>query len=152
MYFRWCFVNDLPFFFKTAMMLVGYFIKTNFTPYVRLNRNFKTTLKLLKQITIYPRYMKMARSIMREKSEVHTVIMGHTHLSEMGHFSSKRLYFNTGTWNSIASLDAGLHESITKLTYVLVDLDVENSKLRDASLNVWMGKWRPYRSEYSLSS
>lgn len=152
MYFRWSFFNDLPYFLKTAIMLLEYFIKTNFTPYVKLNRNFKTTLKLLKQITIYPRYIRMARTIMKEHPDVHTVVMGHTHLCEWGRFPLGKMYFNTGTWNSIPSLDAAMHESITKLTYVFIDLDQKNNTVRDASLNVWMGKWRPYREEYSVNT
>ena len=106
----------------------------------------------MKQITIYPKYGKKAKSILRRNPQIHTVIMGHTHVVEWRRFPEGKYYFNSGTWNSIPSIDAGLHESMTKLTYVKVDLHTDTQTLRGASLNVWQGKWRPYREEISTNS
>ncbi len=150
-YLKWCLVHDFAFFVKMAIMVAKYIIETNFDAYTKQNRNFKTTLKVLKQITIYRRYEKMAKSILRKNPSIHTVVMGHTHLQEWRRFPEGRFYFNTGTWNSIPSIDAAMHQSQTHLTYCLLDVHEKTASLRSGSLNLWYGKWRPYKEEVTTN-
>jgi len=150
-YIKWCLFHDLAFFLKMSVIVSKYLIESNFDIYVRENRNFKTTLKILKQITIYPRYEKKAKSILKKDITLHTVVMGHTHLQEWRRFPEGKYYFNTGTWNPIPSIDAGLHQDSTCLTYCLLDIHKETSSLREGSLNVWQGRWRPFKSETSTN-
>ena len=150
-YIKWCVIHDLGFFLKMSLIVIKYLFQTNFDVYLKDNRNFKTTLKILKQITIYPRYEKKAKSILKRDLELHTVVMGHTHLQEWRRFPEGKYYFNTGTWNPIPSIDAGLHQDSTHLTYCMLDIHKETSSLREGSLNVWQGKWRPFKSEVSTS-
>ena len=151
-YISWCLIHDFLFFVRMTIYVLKYFISTNFDHYVSQNRNFKTSAKILKQITIYPRYEKKAKSILKRNQDLHTVIMGHTHVVEWRRFPEGKYYFNSGTWNSIPSIDAGLHENMTNLSYVSIDLHVKSRTIRSASLNVWQGKWRPYREEVSTSN
>ncbi len=146
-YITWCLIHDTAFFFRLIAKVVGYVIQTSFDTYVRQNRNFKTSMAILKQITIYPKYEKKAKAILRKKKHLHTVIMGHTHLQEWRRFPEGRYYFNTGTWNPIPSMDAGLHESAKNLTYCLLEVHEKSGTLRKGALNVWQGKWRPFREE-----
>lgn len=148
-YVSWCLLHDFTFFWTMAVTIIVYFIKTNRGEYTKQNRNIKTTATVLKQITMYPRYYAQARRILSRYSELHTIIMGHTHVLEWRRYPEGKFYFNTGTWNSIPSMDAGLTESITKLTYVLMDVDTHNHIVRHASLNEWQGTWKPYRSQVS---
>lgn len=46
-------------------------------------------------------------------------------------------------------MDAGLHKSITNLSYVCVEINEKKREIQNAFLNVWQGKWRPYREEIS---
>ena len=151
-YIKWCLLHDIVFFFRMAWIVIKYLIATNFDVFLKQNRNFKTSINILKQITIYPKYEKKAKSILKKNKALNVVIMGHTHLVEWRRFPEGKFYFNTGTWNSIPSIDAGLHESTTSLTYVLVDIETKNNMIKSASLNVWQGKWRPYREEISTDS
>lgn len=150
-YIRWTFINDFTFFLHMLATVMGYLWRTSFDAYTKQNRNFKTTLALLKQITIYPHYGRKARSILKRNSSIHTVVMGHTHLQEWRRYPEGRYYFNTGTWNMIPSMDAGLHDDQLKLTYVALDVHPKTQSLRNASLNVWQGKWRPFREEVTTT-
>lgn len=150
-YIKWTFFHDLPYFLKMAWIVIRYLIQTNQDIYTKQNRNFKTTIKLLKQVTIYPRYEKKAKSILRSNRHIHTVVMGHTHVQEWRRFPEGKYYFNTGTWNIIPTTDAGLHEANTHLTYCRLDIHKDSNTLRNGSLNSWQGKWRPFREEVSTN-
>lgn len=151
MYLKWCLVHDTFFAIRLIGLILKYFVKTNFKTYTKLNSNFKTTLKLLKQITIYPKFGKMAKKILKADPNCHTVVMGHTHIVEWRKFPENKYYFNSGTWNVISSLDVALHENQKNLTYVSIDLHVKTGIVRDASVKSWMGKWRPFRQEVKMS-
>ncbi|MBL6991649.1 MAG: hypothetical protein ISR65_17845 [Bacteriovoracaceae bacterium] len=142
---------DPLFFIQLFFILLKYFIETNLSAFTKQNQNFKTTVTLLKQVTIYPRYGKRAKAILNNNPELNTVIMGHTHLLEWRKFPGGKFYFNTGTWNSIPSTDEAMHQSLTKLSYVLIDVHVKSKTIKKASLNVWKGEWRPFREDVSLT-
>lgn len=146
-YIRWIFFHDFFFFLKMTKIVLSYLWETNKDIYTKQNRNFRTTLKLLKQITIYPNYEKMAKRVLKRRRHIHTVVMGHTHVQEWRRFPEGKFYFNTGTWNQIPSMDAGLHESNLHLSYCLLDVHEKSQTLRSGALNLWQGKWRPYLQE-----
>jgi len=146
-YIRWTFFHDIAFFIKMTFIVLKYLVTTNSDIFTKQNRNFKTTIKLLKQITIFPNYEKKAKNILRRKKHIHTVVMGHTHVQEWRRFPEGKYYFNTGTWNQIPTMDAGLHESNIHLSYCLLDVHEKSRTLRQGALNIWQGKWRPYVQE-----
>ncbi len=150
-YIKWTLIHDFTFFIKMLVIVMKYFIKTNFDTYNKHLRNFKTNLTILKQVTIYPRYESKAKSILRKRKDIHTVVMGHTHVAEWRRFPEGKYYFNTGTWNMIPSIDAALHANTATLTYVLIDVQTKTNTPREASLNVWQGSWRPFIEEIKLS-
>ena len=150
-YIKWTAMYDSGFFIKMLVIVMKYFIRTNFDTYTKHLRNFKTNLAILKQVTIYPRYEAKAKSILRKLKDVHTVVMGHTHVAEWRRFPEGKYYFNTGTWNMIPSIDAALHASTANLTYVLIDVQTTTNTPREASLNVWQGNWRPFIEEIKLN-
>lgn len=149
-YFKWCFFHDPRFFLKLLKMLLGYFIATNFSSYIKQNRNFKTTYNVLKQIAIYPQYAKKVKTILSKDESKGIVVMGHTHGLEWRKYPKDKYYLNSGTWNTIPSIDAGMHASVTKLTYILLDVHPKTGKLKDGGLREWKGKWRPFRDEVSI--
>ena len=148
-YIKWCLFYDFKFFWKMSYEVIRYLILSNFDEFIKQNRNFKTTASILKQITIYPLYGKKAKAILRRHPEIHTVIMGHTHVQEWLRFPDNKYYFNTGTWNHIPQLDAGVMEPSSKFTYVQVKVDKEKKILLNGTINLWQGTWKPYREEVS---
>lgn len=145
-YIKWTFFHDTMFFFWLLFKVVGYLISTQFDKYTRQNNNFKTSLKILKQVTVYPKYGQQAWRILRRKSQtIHTVVMGHTHITEWRKYKTGQLYLNSGTWNPIPSVDAGQHENHSKRTYVSIRMDKKNKTVQNACVNNWYGKWSPFR-------
>lgn len=151
-YVIWTIFHDIFFFFRMAYVVISYLITSNRDEFLKQNRNFKTTLKILKQITIYPKYEKKARSILKNNPLLKVVVMGHTHLIEWRKFPEGKIYFNTGTWNSIPTIDAAAHESNLALTYVLVDIHDKTNEIINAKMNVWQGTWKPFREKVNLES
>lgn len=149
-YVKWSMIHDFFFFWRLLMVVLKYFWNTRTEDYVKQNKNFRTSMSILKQITIYPRYEKKAKSILKRNPSLHTVVMGHTHLQEWRRFPEGKYYFNTGTWNPIPSMDAGLHDHVSKLTYCMIDVHSKTQTVRSAALNVWQGNWRPFREEISV--
>jgi UDP-2,3-diacylglucosamine pyrophosphatase LpxH len=150
-YVKWCLFYDFSFFWKMSYLVTRYLIQSNFDEFIKQNRNFKTTISILKQITIYPLYGKKAKAILRRHPEIHTVVMGHTHVQEWLRFPENKYYFNTGTWNHIPQLDAGQIEGHNKFTYVQIKVDKENKILLTGTINLWQGTWKPYREDVSAS-
>ena len=74
--------------------------------------------------------------------------MGYTHLVEWRRFPDGQLYFNTGTWNPIPNVDAGMHQERQQFTYVRVDST--NSEITYAGLNKWRGVWKPFKVEVEI--
>lgn len=148
-YVKWCLLYDFNFFWKMSYLVTKYLIQSNFDEFIKQNRNFKTTISILKQITIYPLYGKKAKAILRRHPEIHTVVMGHTHVQEWLRFPENKYYFNTGTWNHIPQLDAGQVESHSKFTYVQMKVDKENKILLNGTINLWQGTWKPFKEDVS---
>ncbi len=151
-YIKWCIFHDPFFFVKLISEVLKYFIMTSFATYTRQNANFKTTIKLLKQITIYPKYGKKAKAILKSNPNIHTVIMGHTHLVEWRKYPENKYYFNTGTWNPIPSLDASRYLDVVKLSYVMIDFAGKKNVVKEIALKQWIGSWKPFRDEISVPS
>ncbi|MBL7665857.1 MAG: metallophosphoesterase [Bacteriovoracaceae bacterium] len=151
-YVRWCFLHDFRFFVTTLFTTMKYLFKTRFAPYTRYNKNFKTNWKVLAKLSVHPKYEKFAKRIFLRRSDINVVIMGHTHVAEWRRFPEGKIYFNTGTWNPVPSMDIGLHKNISKLTYACIEISPEKGLATNAFLNVWQGKWRPYREEVSTTT
>ena len=147
LYVKWTILHDFRFFIYLAWASVAYFIRTQFRPYGQFNKNFKMSLKQIFKIAIHPGYDKNAKRVLATRPDVKVVVMGHTHITEWRKFKDGRLYFNTGTWNQVPSVDAAQHKNITNLTYVSIDINEKKNHIKNAYMNVWQGKWRPFREE-----
>lgn len=147
-YVIWCLFHDFFFFITLVKEVVGYILKSNQENYTKGNRHYKTTLAILKQITIYPKYGSKAKSILKRHPDYKVIVMGHTHLVEWRRFPDGQLYFNTGTWNPIPNVDAGMHQERQQFTYVRVDST--NSEITYAGLNKWRGVWKPFKVEVEI--
>ncbi len=151
-YIKWCFLHDFRFFISLGISVFKYLFKTQFKDYTKYNKNFKTNWKVLTNFTVHPKYEKFAKRIFNRHEDIHIVIMGHTHIAEWRRFPEGKIYFNTGTWNPVPSMDIGLHKNITNLTYACIEINEKKQVITNAYLNVWQGKWRPYRSEVSTTT
>lgn len=151
LYIKWTIIHDFRFFLYLCWTVFAYIVRTQFRPFGRFNKNFHMSFSQVLKIAIHPKYEKNAKKVLATRSDVKIVIMGHTHITEWRRFKDGRLYFNTGTWNPVPSVDAALHKNITNLTYVCVEVNEKKNEIKNAFLNVWQGKWRPYREEITTS-
>lgn len=146
-YIKWTLFHDIKFFFYLGYAISSYLIRTQFKPYGKYNKNFKISLKQLFNFAVHPKYEKNAKRVLATRPDVKIVIMGHTHVTEWRRFKDGKLYFNTGTWNEVPSVDAAMHKSVTNLNYVCVELNEKKGTIKNAFMNVWQGKWRPFKEE-----
>ena len=147
LYVWWALLHDFRFFLYLGWTVFWYLIRTQFPPFGKYNKNFRITPGKLSKVAIYPKYETNAKRVLATRPEVKIVIMGHTHITEWRRFKDGRLYFNCGTWNRVPSMDKALHENISQLTYVCVELSDKKTAVKNAYINVWKGKWRPYHEE-----
>jgi len=151
LYVKWTILHDFKFFIYLVWSVFAYCLRTQFRPFGRFNRNFKLSLKQIFKIDIHPNYNKNAKRIFATRPDIKIVVMGHTHITEWRRFKDGKLYFNTGTWNQVPSVDAALHKHISTLTYVCIEINEKKGIIKNAYMNVWQGKWRPYREEVVTS-
>ena len=151
LYVKWTIIHDFRFFLYLSWTVIAYCIRTQFRPYGRYNKNFKISLRQVFKIAVHPKYEKNAKRVFATRPDVKVVVMGHTHITEWRRFKDGKLYFNTGTWNQVPSVDAGMHKNISNLTYVCIELNEKRNTIKNAFLNVWQGKWRPFREEVSTT-
>ena len=151
LYVKWTLFHDFRFFCYLVWTVFAYLIRTQFRPYGKYNKNFHISLKQILKIAIHPKYDKNAKRVLATRPDVKVVVMGHTHITEWRRFKDGRLYFNCGTWNQVPSIDAAQHKNISNLTYVCVEMNERKGTIQNAYLNVWQGKWRPYREEVVTS-
>lgn len=151
LYIKWSLFHDTRFFIYLSWTVFWYLIRTQFPPFGRYNKNFRITLKQLSKIAIHPKYETNAKRALATRPDVKIVIMGHTHITEWRRFKDGRLYFNSGTWNRVPSMDKALHDNISALTYVLVELSGKKNTIKNAYMNIWKGKWRPYQEELTTT-
>ena len=151
LYVKWTILYDFKFFLYLCWSVIAYCVRTQFPPFGKYNKNFKISLGQVFKIAIHPKYEQNAKRVFATRPDVKIVVMGHTHITEWRRFKDGRLYFNCGTWNPVPSVDAALHKNITNLTYVAIDVNEKKGTITNAFLNVWQGKWRPYREEVSTS-
>ncbi len=147
LYIWWTLLHDFRFFLYLSWVVISYVVRTQFPPFGKYNKNFKISLKQLTNIAIHPKYAKFAKRILATRPDVKVVVMGHTHITEWRRFKDGRHYFNCGTWNHVPSMDKALHKNITDLYYVCVEINEKKGEIKNAYLNVWQGKWRPFREE-----
>jgi len=153
---RWMIFNDIFFAIKWLFKVMVFFVETMILQkYYHKYSNLRTVVSILKEFTIYPNFEREAARVLEANREVHTVIMGHTHVLRYRRYREGKEYFNTGTWNEATSLQVGNLGTLICLTFALieypeipagVDLATTHDKTLTkpmVRLKEWKGIWRP---------
>jgi hypothetical protein len=119
----------------------------------QINQGVGATLELLKEVTLYPNYDRVAFKILEEKQEVNTVIFGHTHILRYRQWREGKEYFNEGTWNETTNLYLDDYGKQIRLTYAFIEYPIVTSVEGSAEvanygrpkvrLKQWNGVWKP---------
>jgi len=142
-FMRWMLLHDTVWAISTILRM-GQFIWDTiaFRPRYRITEGVRATWGMLKQITVYPCFDKIAARILEENADVTTVIFGHTHILRFRKFKGGKEYYNEGSWNEATNLELGEFGTQIKLTYALVEIPHPGARAR-VKLKRWMGRWKP---------
>jgi len=116
----WSLMHDTWMAIQALFKLASYFIATRFSKNRTRQTSLGTTLKILREASVFPDLTDAARRILRTP-DIHTVVFGHTHVYKQVQVNEEKQYINTGTWTDIISLDLETYARRTRLTYVRVD-------------------------------
>jgi UDP-2,3-diacylglucosamine pyrophosphatase LpxH len=157
-FLRWVFIHDVVWGVKTLALIAKFIFDTVlFKTRYQIRQGVTATLGLLKEISLYPNYDKIAFKILEENPEIHTVIFGHTHILRYRQWREGKQYFNEGTWNETLNLDLDDYGKQIRLTYAFIEYPIlsgaaaavagpgedggyEKPKVR---LKQWNGVWKP---------
>ena len=146
-FLRWVLIHDFWWGLKT-LLHIGHFIVDTvlFRRRYQIRQGVRSTLGLLKEITLYPNYDKIAFKLLHEREDVNTVIFGHTHILRYRQYREAKEYFNEGTWNETTNLDLNDYGKQIRLTYAFIEypLGKDPASMRPkVKLKQWQGVWKP---------
>jgi UDP-2,3-diacylglucosamine pyrophosphatase LpxH len=154
---RWIAIHDTWCGIKSAARVIKFVLDTMlFKTRYQIRQGVRSTLGLVKDLSIYPNYDKIAFRILDEKEHVHTVIFGHTHVLRHRQWREGKLYVNEGTWNETTNLDLSDYGRQIRLTYAFIEYPVlaePDANIAEAEgtkaarpkvrLKQWNGIWKP---------
>jgi UDP-2,3-diacylglucosamine pyrophosphatase LpxH len=150
----WTFLHDFWWGFKTLAMIAKFIFDTVlFKTRYQIRQGMGATLELLKEITLYPNYDRIAFKILEENEKVNTVIFGHTHILKYRQWREGKEYFNEGTWNETTNLYLDDYGKQTRLTYAFIEypivtaveglVEIATHGRPKVRLKQWNGVWKP---------
>jgi hypothetical protein len=143
---RWIFIHDFIWGIKTGIGITKFIFDTVlFRRRYQIQQGVRATLGLLKEISLYPNYDKIAFKILETYDHIHTVIFGHTHILRYRQWREGKEYFNEGTWNETTNLDLGDYGKQIRLTYAFIEYPIQNTAVNrpQVRLKQWHGTWKP---------
>ncbi|MEK7692054.1 MAG: hypothetical protein AAB425_13650 [Bdellovibrionota bacterium] len=144
-FLRWILIHDFWFAMKSAFKVAKFVIDTVlFRRRYQIKQGVQATFSLLKEITIYPNYDRIAFRILDQRDDLHTVVFGHTHILRYRQWREGKEYFNIGSWNEATNLELSDFGTQVRLTYAYIEYPPLESKARiKVKLKQWRGVWRP---------
>lgn len=145
-FFRWVLIHDFIWGIRTVLDTIKFIFDT-----VLLRRRYqiyqgvKATLGLLKEISLYPSYDKIAFKLLETYDSIHTVIFGHTHIVRYRQWREGKEYFNEGSWNETTNLDLDDYGKQIRLIYAFIEYPREEITYGKpkVKLKQWHGNWKP---------
>ena len=93
---------------------------------------------------MYPDLAHKVKHVFDQHPDVHTIILGHTHVPLVRRFEGDRQYINSGCWTNTVSLDMESFGRESKPTYAFIEYG-ENGDRPTATLREWRGYHDIYR-------
>lgn len=153
-FLRFSLISDTYWTLKTFFKISKFILET-----ILFRRRYHIRMKPLELVRMmvgfnaYPNYDRIAVKFLRNSPQVHTLILGHTHILRYRQLREGKEYFNEGTWNEVTTLEFGEFGTQTRLTYAFIEYPpdrdlpspgrkgkVSRPKTR---LKEWRGAWKP---------
>jgi UDP-2,3-diacylglucosamine pyrophosphatase LpxH len=145
-FFRWVMIHDFVWGVKACFWIMKFIFDTVLLrSRYQIHQGVRATLAVLKEITIYPNYDKIAFKVLESEPSIHTVIFGHTHLLRYRQWREGKLYLNIGTWNEFTNLELDDYGKHIRLTYACIEypLSEKTDQKPWVRLKQWNGSWKP---------
>ncbi|OFZ83687.1 MAG: hypothetical protein A3K03_08580 [Bdellovibrionales bacterium RIFOXYD1_FULL_44_7] len=141
----WALTHDFLWSVKTIFKIVKFVFDTLlFRRRYQIVQGVRGAFGLLKEVTIYPNYDKLAFKILEENESVNVVIFGHTHIQRYRQWREGKEYFNEGSWNEVTNLDLSDYGTRTRLSYAYIEYPIDDSSTKPkVRLKEWKGIWKP---------
>jgi UDP-2,3-diacylglucosamine pyrophosphatase LpxH len=139
-------IHDFWWSIKTGIQTVLFTLESLvFKTRYQIKKGVRAQFDLIKEITLYPSFDKIAFRILDERPDINVVIFGHTHILKYRQYREGKEYFNEGTWNEITNLDLGEYGTRTRLTFAFIEYPMgpQESVRPQVRLKEWKGIWRP---------
>ncbi len=139
MYFLGCFLFDPLIALQLAFLAIVTFWRFRILPVLKhpSSELLINTIKASMDFTAFPSLEPKVRKLFRKNPDIHTIIMGHTHLAKVRRFGRNKTYINTGTWTDLISLDISNLGMNRELSYCTVEYFDEGPP--QAKLRAWQG-------------
>jgi UDP-2,3-diacylglucosamine pyrophosphatase LpxH len=140
-------VYDPIFAAKVAALTFFYFLKTRIFSFKNFRARLRQNWLILREAEVYPDLIHKARHLFERHPDVHTLIVGHTHVPLLRRMDGDRQYVNIGCWTRTISLDMDSFGRESKLTYGFIEYG-ENGGRPAVSLREWNGYHDLFREVY----
>jgi UDP-2,3-diacylglucosamine pyrophosphatase LpxH len=128
-----------------------YFMMVRFVMIFKQNKGIFEVLKHVKnEIILFQNYETITEEYITTNSNVHALIVGHTHDPIFREYDDGSIFINTGTWTKMYNLDFGKNFYGARLTFARIDVKEKVEAIEgeildqfdhlDVSLNEWRGK------------
>ena len=140
-------VLDPWFTIRFLFLSVYYFLKTRINWMSRgkgVRANLQVFLDSLKQGSRLSQDLEAeARELLNVRTDLKTIIFGHTHRPMDKVYPDGKQYINTGTWTRMINLDwSGLGQHLRR-TFAYVEIDGMESR---CELREWVGEYSPHQA------
>jgi UDP-2,3-diacylglucosamine pyrophosphatase LpxH len=146
--FRAFFIRALifDFFFaaKLGLLALWYFLRTRVFSLRHFRARLRQNWAMLKEAEVYPDLVHKVQHVFKQRPDITTIILGHTHIPLVRAFEGGRQYINTGCWTKTVSLDMDSYGSESKLTYAYIEYP-EGGAAPVVTLREWRGYHEIYR-------
>lgn len=144
-YMRWALIHDTGFALRSIYKIVSHFLSLRFRRDPHRFSPILKTLRIIKEVTLMPNLVQIAKKILSENDDLKIVVFGHSHYAQIRQVAPEKTYINTGLWNEQISLEISNPGKIIRLTYA--HLEYEDSRIR-ASLKEWKGTYKIIEDVY----
>lgn len=143
-FMMWAVLHDFWWSVRTAIRVSIFTLQSLiFKTRYQIKKGVRAQFDLLKEITLYPSFDKIAMRILDE-TDVNAVIFGHTHILRYRQYREGKEYFNEGTWNEVTNLDLSEYGTRTRLTYAYIEYPKTDEQTKPlVRLKEWKGVWKP---------
>lgn len=136
-------IFDPLFAMKFLFLACYHFVKTRLLTFKHFRARLRQTWVMMRDTEAYPDLTHKVKHLFDLHPEVHTIILGHTHIPLVRRYEGDRQYVNTGCWTRTISLEIDSFGRESRSTYAFIEYGEEGTRP-----NVTLREWHGYHDIY----